>query len=361
MPGAYPSSRIETLLALSLSQRWRVIDTRSDSGETLEGDNTDGRKELDEKVSAPELTGELPLALQGLSAPDREAVEALLRRYARLSPADRTRWLDQRLDRIRATTPERNRRIEKSIHPSQIIDALRVEPTRIQSLIIGLLPEPQAAAVAEALGVPGAENLAMPPSKAIPTKVAEVVCRAFFAQFVSVSSLNSPTELDMLSGVELARLIRLLGVRETAIACQGIAAVETVTAFLKRFSAEDAHAIVSHFAALKAVEPERIQFAEQMARRAISEEADVASTMLDRVGLSLLAIVLEGFGTLRRRQTAQKLPLAASRELEDLLGSNRTYCDREMSRRIVAEAQSLAASLHRLTLEAVKERRAARA
>ena len=37
------------------------------------------------------------------------------------------------------------------------------------------------------------------------TKLADFVCRAFFAQFVSTTALNNPTPLDLLSGVELAR------------------------------------------------------------------------------------------------------------------------------------------------------------
>ena len=69
--------------------------------------------------------------------------------------------------------------------------------------------------------------------------------------------------------------------------------------------------------------------------------------MLDRVGLALLAIVLDTCGPLRRRHTTQKLPLAAARELEELLNGSRTYCDHEMAHRIVAEAQSLADNLHR--------------
>ena len=307
------------------------------------------------------MNGGLPFVLRGLSPPDRDAAEALLRRFEKLSPADQSRWLASRLGRIRASTPEKNRRFEKDIHPSQIADALRHEPPRIQSLIVGLLPSSQAEPVAEALGLSLGSEVNSSPSMHQPTvtKLADFVRRAFFAQFVSTTALNSPTPLDLLSGVELARLIRLLGVRETAIACKGIAAVETVTAFLKRFSAEDAHAIVFHLAALKAVKPERIVFAETVARKAINEESEVASTMLDRVGLALLAIVLDTCGTLRRRHTAQKLPLAAARELEELLNGSRTYCDHEMAHRIVAEAQSLADNLHRFPLDAGEERRGA--
>lgn len=354
-------ARIETLIALALSKRWPREDPDVAGIENLGaevGDESVGEGSENE-VTETEINAALPFVLQGLSAPDQEVVGALLRRFEKLTPGDQSRWLASRLGRIRASSPEKNRRFEKDIHPSQITDALSHESTRIQSIIVGLLPASQAEPVAEALGLPLRSTVDFSPSMHQPTvtKLADFVHRAFFAQFVSTTALNNPTRLDLLSGVELARLIRLLGVRETAIACKGIAAVETVTAFLKRFSAEDAHAIVFHLTALKAVKPERITFAETIARLAINEESDVTSTMLDRIGLALLAIVLDTFETLRRRHTTQKLPLAAARELDELLNSSRTYCDHEMAHRIVAETQSLADNLHRFPLAAGEERR----
>jgi hypothetical protein len=257
------------------------------------------------------------------------------------------------------STPERDRRFDKDIHPTQVVAALREESPRIQSLTVRLLPPSLGEQVAEELGISPAEEVDSMPSmqQEVAKKLAEVVRRSFFAQFVFTAALKSPTPLDLLSGVELARLIRLLGVRETAIACRGIPAVETVTAFLKRFSAEDAHAIVFHLRTLKPVKPERIVFADSVARKAIKAETNIASTMLDRIGLTLLAIVLSAGGNLRRRHTAQKLPLAAARELDELAHVSRTYCDREMAQGLVAEAESLAENLHHLPLDAGAERR----
>jgi len=353
----YHQLRIETLLALSLSKRWPRNDIDVDAAEK----GVEAGKENGGDENHSELNG-LPFVLRRLNARDRDAAEALLRRFVKLSPGDQSRWLASRLGRIRASTPERNRRFDKDIHPSQIVEALRPEPPRIQSLIVSLLASSQAQPVAEGLGLSLNGEADSSPSLPQPSagKLADVVRRAFFSQFVFTSALNSPsTPLDLLSGVELARLIRLLGVRETAIACRGIAAVETVTAFLKRFSAEDSHAIVFHLGTLKPLKPERIAFAEAVARKAINDELSVASTMLDRVGLALLAVVLGTYGTLRRRHTAQKLPLAAARELEELVNLSRTYCDREMAHRIVAEAQSLAENLHRFSLDEDTERRGA--
>ena len=321
--------RIETLIALALSKRW--------PGPTQ--DQTDSLE------SNPDLSR----VLAELSASDQKAAMDLTQRFERLSPAAQGRWLASRVARIRASSPERDRRFKEDIHPSQIIDALRHEPPRIQSLIAGSLPSSYAVAIAEELEVSPANSPA-------PAKIADVVRRAFFAQFVATAVLHDHTALDLLSGVELARLIRLLGIRETAIACKGVTAVETVTAFVKRFSAEDAHAILFHLASLKTVEQERIIFAEVVVRQAIDQGTIEAST-LDRVGLTLLAMVLAESDELHRRHTAQKLPVAASQQLDELLNSSLPECDPETARYIVAEIHSLASTLHHQPLDATEERR----
>jgi hypothetical protein len=127
--------------------------------------------------------------------------------------------------------------------------------------------------------------------------------------------LERPTPLEFFSGAELARLVRLLGVRETALACRGIAAVEAVAAFLKRFAPEDARAIAAHLRTLTSVEPRRVAFAGQHVHEALRAEPDPGA-MLDRVGLRLLSTALSG----RARRTsllyaAQKLPVEAARWL----------------------------------------------
>ena len=314
--------RLETLIALGLSKRWPRTESSDD----------------------------LSTLLAELNPSDRKTALDLTQRFQNLPAAEQSRWLASRVGRIRASSPERERRFEDDIHPSQIIDALRNEPPRIQSLIVGVLPLHRDA-VAEALGVTPASA-----PHASAAKIADVARRAFFAQFIPAAVLNDPTALDLLSGVELARLIRLLGVRETAIACKGVTAVEAVTAFLKRFSAEDAHAIRYQLVSLKTLEPQRIDFAETVVRNAITEGSIEAAT-LDRVGLTLLAMVLAESDQLRRRHTTQKLPLAASRQLDELMNSGLPECDPETARHIVAETHSLATTLHHEAFEASEDRR----
>lgn len=342
--------RIETLIALALSRRWPrndpgvgpVQDREESSNERTAGEEND-----------PELS-DLSRLLAELSASDRKVALDLTRRFERLSPVAQSRWLASRVGRIRAGSPERNRRFREDIHPSQIVDALRNEPPLIQSLIVGMLGPAQRVTVAEELGV----SPEMPTGPPRSTPIVDVVRRAFFAQFIPTAVLNEHTALDLLSGVELARLIRLLGVRETAIACKGITAVEAVTAFLKRFSAEDAHAIRFHLASLTALEQERIDFAERVVSSAIDVGSIGAST-LDRVGLTLLAMVLAEADGLRRRHTAQKLPLAAARQLDEILKTSLLSSDLGTVRHIVAETYSLAATLRHQPVDASEDRRIA--
>ncbi|HET6976015.1 MAG TPA: hypothetical protein VFI24_06815 [Pyrinomonadaceae bacterium] len=320
--------RIETLIALALSERWPRAD-----GEDPE-------------------SSDLSRMLAELSASDRKIALDLTQRFESLSAAARIRWLDSRLGRIRASSPERDRRCKEDIHTSEIIDALRNEPRLVQSLIVGTLVPDQQTAVAEELGV------SIEPGPTGNTTIVDVVRRAFFAQFVPTSGLNDQTALDLLSGIELARLIRLLGVRETAIACKGITAVEAVTAFLKRFSAEDAHAIRFHLGSLQTVEQERIDFAEAVVSSAI-EAGSIGASTLDRVGLTLLAMVLAESDELHRRHTAQKLPLAASRQLDEILKTGLPDYDFELVRNLIAEVHSLAGGLHHRPVEANDDRRIA--
>ena len=111
----------------------------------------------------------------------------------------------------------------------------------------------------------------------------------------------------------------------------------------------------SNFSVVQTVDPERRQFIEQLVRRAITAGSDAAAAMLDRVGLSLLAIVLDTRGPLRRRYIVQKLSIQAAGEVGELMGQ--AACDPQMVRRLVEEVESLAAKLHRPPAELKEDRR----
>jgi hypothetical protein len=270
-----------------------------------------------------------------LSAFDDDTRHAVRRRgewLDRLAPEKRRDWLRHTLARARPQTRAAPP-LDEHLHHSHVTEALRGEPERVRRLVVAHLPRPLAADCARALGL----NDAPPPPvgartpgatkptevEAQPTEagtrpapeVVAVVRRVFLSHFITLADVERPTPLDFFSGAELARLVRLLGVRETALACRGIAAVEAVAAFLKRFAPEDARAIAAHLRTLTEVEPRRVAFAGQHLHEALRAEPDPGA-MLDRVGLRLLATALSA----RARRAsllyaAQKLPVEAARWL----------------------------------------------
>ena len=370
MPDLEASERTDTLLALALAF------ARDEGGrapdDVAEGDDAanSARAEAEESARAREL-------LAGFAAAERDAASRRLKWYERLGPEERARWLWHTLRRARAR--EKHARLDEHVHPSHLVTALRAEPARVQSLILEHLPPALSAACAAALGHdPGGiavhgpqaggtsrasrsvvvNNYAPQPatqaanarnaaaSSQVDAGVMEVVRRAFLSRFAALSELRDPAPLDTLSAAELARLVRLLGVRETAIACRGIANVEAVTAFLRRFPAEDARAVATQIAALTDVEPARIVFAESLVHEALQREPEPGA-MLDRVGLELLAITLAGHPAPRLRYTAQKFPPEVADELRDKVAAHRGRATGDMHRRASAETEALAATFRR--------------
>ncbi|MET0622011.1 MAG: hypothetical protein ABW250_03425 [Pyrinomonadaceae bacterium] len=252
-----------------------------------------------------------------LSTLNEETRHAVRRRgewLDRLAPEKRRDWLRHTLSRARPLTRAAPP-LDEHLHHSHVTEALRGEPERVRRLVVSHLPPALAAACAAELGLaeqdaPAAEREAGPQPE-----VVAVVRRVFLSHFITLSDVERPTALDSLSGAELARLVRLLGVRETALACRGIEAVEAVAAFLKRFAPEDARAVAAHIRTLTDVEPRRVARAGQRVQEALRAEPDPGA-MLDRVGLRLLAAALSGRA--RRaglRYAAQKLPVEAARWL----------------------------------------------
>lgn len=362
--------RIETLLALA------VAFGRETFGEENEPQ--------DERASfAPALS-----ALRVLSALDGDDHQALERRaewYAKLAPEKRERWVARTLGRAR----HRQTQLDEHIHPSHIIAALNKESTRIQTLILHHLPPPLAAICAGALQTGATENASSPENhqdtltpapankddrlrrrndaplpveqtpcvtptirtepmvnETLPPEIVELVRETFLSHFVAAGDLRQTTTLDFLSGTELGRLMRLVSVRETALACRGIDRVEAVASFLRRFAAEDARAIASHIAMLTEVEPQRVRFAEKLLHEALSSSPEPAA-MLYLIGMRLLALTLTQQGEDHLAYTAQKLPIEAARLLREESAACCHQYERVMTRRIAREIESLAANLRR--------------
>lgn len=312
-----------------------------------------------------EADGPLGL-LSALNPSVRQSVERRADWYSRLTRQKQLDWLSHKLGRARADA--RLPPFDEHVHPSHVVEALRDEPARVRELVIGHLPHALASSVAAELGVSPQSPGGVPrPAQAdteasgaggewsgagTSPEIVSVVGREFLSRFTTPAELPSVTPLELLTGPELARLARLLGVRETALACRGIEAVEAVASFLRRFAPEDARAVAAHIASLTEVEPRRVRFAEHIVREAMVVEPEPGA-MLDRAGLRLLAITLAGRENgARLRYTAQKLPVEAARCLEEMArdgAAPMTAHDaeaREMLRAVAREAEAVAANLH---------------
>jgi len=288
-----------------------------------------------------------------LSTLNEETRHAVRRRgewLDRLAPEKRRDWLRHTLARAqpskRGAPP-----LDEHLHHSHVTEALRGEPARVRRLVVAHLPHALAEACAGALGMSAEAARAEVEREAPAPEVVAVVRRVFLAHFITLADLERPAPLDFFSGAELARLVRLLGVRETALACRGIPAVEAVAAFLKRFSPEDAGAVALHLKSMTNVEPWRVALAGQHVQEALRAEPEPAA-MLDRTGLRLLAAALAG--RTRRaslRYAAQKLPVEAARWLR-LMAATSTGPEAsdetaETRRLIAREVEEVAAGLRR--------------
>lgn len=302
-----------------------------------------------------------------LSTLDDETRQAVRRRgewLDRLAPEKRRDWLRHTLSRARPLTRAAPP-LDENLHHSHVTEALRGEPERVRRLVVGHLPPAFAAACARALGLADEVSRSKVDKEggdvgtgggAGPSpEVVAVVRRVFLSNFITLADVERPAPLDFFSGAELARLVRLLGVRETALACRGIEAVEAVAAFLKRFAPEDARALAANIRTLTNVEPWRVAFAGQLVHEALRAEPEPGA-MLDRVGLRLLASALSG----RARRTslryaAQKLPVEAARWLRLMAATGATpesaaagSDEAAEARRLVArEVEEVAAGMRR--------------
>jgi hypothetical protein len=307
-----------------------------------------------------------PMQLESLSElgeDDRRALQRRAQWYSKLGPDKQARWLARILDSVRPQL----RQLDAQVHPSHLVEALRNEPPRVQKLVLQHLPPALADACAAAL--PSAEaqrragsapftnstrrkhsgRLGRESKQEDTTPAPELVSlvyRAFLSSFIVASGLRHPSPMDSLSGVELVRLVRLLGVRETAVACRGIERAESVGSFLRRFSVEDARAIAAQMGTLVAVEPQRVAFANQLVQETLSVEHS-PEAMLDRLGMRVLAMALAA----RQDESesiaylAQKLPVEAARALREMVTESARSAQGGVAQLIAKETETLALSL----------------
>ncbi|MGI8786284.1 MAG: hypothetical protein ACR2HG_00800 [Pyrinomonadaceae bacterium] len=293
--------------------------------------------------AADDSTENLFAALaEQMSAPEAKKFERLRRDYQNKSEPEKRKWRGQTENYIGSETTF----VDENIHRSHIESAMRKEIPAIRQIVLNALPTAQRSHHKN--NDDETKNEQTPPA----SPLEKIVCRAFAKQFVALRDLRAASAFDYLSGAQLARLIRLAGIREVALACMRITAVESVAAFLRRFSAEDARAIAAQLSGLPQAGSERLSFAENLVQAAMEIESK-PSAMLDLLGIRLIGILLCGGAEQRIRYAAQKLPLEVAPKLGAIIETQCRQTPAELQREISAEIERLAETAAK-TIDKVK-------
>jgi hypothetical protein len=289
--------------------------------------------------------------LSSLSADDRRLMEQRAARYARLTAPEQARWLAGTLNRVRSGSRGQLANLDRQVHYSHVAAALQAEPPRIRSLVLRYLPRAMAESAAVTLGLnlrhdlqPDRVDDDQEEPEAVNEEVVAVIRRHFLARFVSAEALPQVTSLDLLSIVQLTRLVRMLGIRETAAACRNVASADALAAFLRQFAAEDNRAIVRQISWLRSVAVPQTARAERAVQEALGRGFR-STALLDRVGLGLLAMAMAESDPERAGYTAQKFPLEIAQALLARVREHRSRGRQESSLSVLDEAETLAGKL----------------
>jgi hypothetical protein len=305
----------EIFLLLALRQNERLS--------LLEKDRTDPADNLADQFS--------PSFLTQLPASEAKKIEQLYLAYQNRSAEEKQKWREQ----IETYISSDETNVDENIHWSHIEKAMQNETTAIREIVAaGLHSNYRKYFVQE----PNAkENV----SSVRSSFVEKTVRKTFAAQFVALHNLPSVSAFDRLSGAQVARLVRQAGIREVALACIRITAVESVAAFLRRFSAEDARAIAAQMSGLPEIGNERLSFAENLVQSAMEDEPK-PSAMLDLLGIRLVGTLLCAGEKSRIIYTTQKLPLEFAPKLAEIIDTQCRQTPAELQNEIGAEVERLA-------------------
>lgn len=234
-----------------------------------------------------------------LSGEDLEILQSRAQLFDSLPVKEQKIWQSSWLDKIRRRG--RPVRLDEQINPAQITEVLRSETKAVQELILRHLPINLSGQVASELGLKsGPFILSKAGHQPIHDKIVALVRQKFLSHFVALEDIYEPTAADKLSIRELAKFIRQLGVRETAIACRGISSKESLAVFLGRFNESNAKEIAQYITELEKIKPFWVAEADKLVRRTLERDFQ-PDDLLQSLGLQLLAS-----GFVRREATAQK-------------------------------------------------------
>ncbi len=234
-----------------------------------------------------------------LSAEDLEILQSRAALFDSLSVKEQKIWQAGWLDKIRRRG--KPSRLDEQINPAQVTEVLRNETKAVQELILRYLPVNLSGQVALELGLKSGSSM-LPKARHQPVnnKIVALVRQKFLSHFVALEDIYEQTEADKLSIRELAKFIRQLGVRETAIACRGISSKESLAVFLGRFNESDAKEIAEYITELEKIKPFWVAEADKLVRQTLERDFQ-PDDLLQSLGLQLLAS-----GFVRREATAQK-------------------------------------------------------
>lgn len=270
-----------------------------------------------------------------LPASQAEDLSRLLSAYEKKTETEKQEWREQ----IENFVGRDERSVDDSVHWSHVEAALREEIPLVRDIVIPAMTASRRSRFEKELSE--TENATPSANEWLQKSVRN----AFFRRLVSLRDLPAPTVFDRLGGAEFVRLVRLSGIWEVALACVRIEAVESIAAFLRRFSPEDARAIAARLNALPATSEERIAFAENLVQTILEAETN-PTAMLDLLGFRLVGILLCDATPQRIAYAAQKLPLEIAPGLSEIIETDCRQIPVALRREIAAEIERLAETVN---------------
>lgn len=260
-------------------------------------------------------------SLRSLNSLRREKVIERASQVETLSDFQQQLWLGRWIDNVRRRG--QTTKLDQHINAEHIAKVLKKEPHPIRRSIQNYLPPDLSSKVDQLLDHDfGDHSINNEISNDLPPEIIEVVKRRFLANFVQIESICDANALDALSIAELRQFVRLLGLREIAVACRGIKSKEKIAAFLCRFAEDDAKSIAAYLSKLDQVEPIWVSLADRTVQRLWNRRLR-PHQILHKIGLELLACAFAERSDTATRYTVQKLSMRDSLRWEKMIFSCR--------------------------------------
>ena len=218
----------------------------------------------------------------------QQAFEGYYDEYKKVPDSEQIEWLRSVLGPVVKDSASALPVIDELVHPSHLAALLENEPRAIQSLVLSSSP---------------AED-----------KLTAMLRRFFFSDFIAKSDLGELSHVDLLSADQLGRCIQLLGLKELVLTYGNL-----------RIDAEMDQRV-------------------SRAQRLVSEALSVTSpnTLVDYIGLCVLARAMSRREPVYAAYTGQKLPIEASSQFMEAVANAAGESDSEFYDQLLAEVEFVA-------------------